>query len=339
MRFLRNANSPPSTQLVQTYIDSAYDNVALVAANMTAVLAVAASLSGPSAALTAEDIDTLAELNAIVGDATLGDSANFASAAQGATADSALQSAGINTLAKLNAIVADATLGNSSDFATSAQGTTADNALQPASINTLSKLNAIVADATLGNAADFATAAQGAKADTATQPSDNVSTLTNDANYADDQTDTEIETAYHARVAVVTQGDAEAGTATATKRWTAERVKQAIVALALQVVSKYLGQRLETGVTYTLVLADAGRMIEMNNAATQDLTVPPNSSVAFPVDTRIDIHQQGAGLLSIVAGGGVTIRTNGGLDSAGQYAGLSLWKRATDEWVLYGGVV
>lgn len=47
-----------------------------------------------------------------------------------------------------------------------------------------------------------------------------------------DQTDTEIETAYNNRVAIATQGEAEAGTSTSVKRFTPERIKQAIAALA-----------------------------------------------------------------------------------------------------------
>jgi len=47
-----------------------------------------------------------------------------------------------------------------------------------------------------------------------------------------DQTDGEIETAYNNQVGVVSQAEAEAGVATTVRRWTAERVKQAIDALA-----------------------------------------------------------------------------------------------------------
>lgn len=47
-----------------------------------------------------------------------------------------------------------------------------------------------------------------------------------------DQTDAEIETAYNNQVATVTQAEAEAGTSTTVKRWTPERVKQAITALS-----------------------------------------------------------------------------------------------------------
>jgi hypothetical protein len=47
-----------------------------------------------------------------------------------------------------------------------------------------------------------------------------------------DQSDAEIETAYNNQVSVVSQAEAEAGTATTVRRWTAERVAQAIAALA-----------------------------------------------------------------------------------------------------------
>lgn len=49
--------------------------------------------------LTTNDIDTLAELNAIIVDATLGDSGDFATAAQGALADTALQTADVDPMA------------------------------------------------------------------------------------------------------------------------------------------------------------------------------------------------------------------------------------------------
>lgn len=53
-----------------------------------------------------------------------------------------------------------------------------------------------------------------------------------ETNATADQTDSEIETAYHNQVSVVSQAEAEAGTATTTRRWTAQRVKQAIDALS-----------------------------------------------------------------------------------------------------------
>lgn len=47
-----------------------------------------------------------------------------------------------------------------------------------------------------------------------------------------DQTDAEIETAYNTQVAVIGQAEAEAGVSTTVRRWTAQRVAQAIAALA-----------------------------------------------------------------------------------------------------------
>lgn len=89
--------------------------------------------------------------------------------------------------------------------------------------------------------------------------------------------------------------------------------------------------------SYTLVLGDAGKVVEMNKATAVNLTVPPNSSVAFPTNTMIDISQYGAGQVTIVAGSGVTIRSSGSkLKLTGQYSGATLYKRGTDEWVLVG---
>lgn len=90
--------------------------------------------------------------------------------------------------------------------------------------------------------------------------------------------------------------------------------------------------------SYVLVLGDAGFTIEMNVASANTLTVPPNSSVAFPVNTRIDLVQLGAGQTTVVAGAGVTIHASPGLKIAAQYYGASLYKRGTNEWVLMGGL-
>lgn len=93
----------------------------------------------------------------------------------------------------------------------------------------------------------------------------------------------------------------------------------------------------QTGTAYTLVLADTGKMVTMSNAAAITLTVPANATVAFPVNTRIDLIQWGAGQVTVAAAVGVTIRSKGSkLKLSGQYAGATLWKKATDEWLLVG---
>ena len=91
--------------------------------------------------------------------------------------------------------------------------------------------------------------------------------------------------------------------------------------------------------SYALVLSDSGKVVEMNVATVNNLTVPPNSSVAFPIGTIIEIVQLGAGQTTIVADSGVTIRSpSGKLKLTGQYSSASLRKRATNEWMLIGDI-
>jgi hypothetical protein len=94
----------------------------------------------------------------------------------------------------------------------------------------------------------------------------------------------------------------------------------------------------QTGTTYTLALSDAGKMVTLTNASPITLTIPTNATIAFPTNTRIDILQYGAGQVT-VGGAGVTINSSGSkLKLTGQYSGASLWKKATDTWVLIGDI-
>jgi hypothetical protein len=92
--------------------------------------------------------------------------------------------------------------------------------------------------------------------------------------------------------------------------------------------------------SYTLVLSDADKLVEMNVATANDLTIPLNSSVAFATGTQILLAQYGAGQTTIVATSGVTVRSNGGkLKLNVQYSGATLIKIGTDEWYLFGDIV
>ena len=95
----------------------------------------------------------------------------------------------------------------------------------------------------------------------------------------------------------------------------------------------------EETASYTLVLADANKIVEMNVASSNDLTVPLNSSVAFDIGTEINILQTGAGQTTIVAAGGVTINATPGLKLRAQWSSATLIKRATDTWVAIGDLV
>ena len=106
---------------------------------------------------------------------------------------------------------------------------------------------------------------------------------------------------------------------------------------AITVASTGTTLNAQTGTTYTLVLTDAGKLVTADNAAAIALTVPPNSSVAFPLGTRISVIQKGAGVVTITAGSGVTINSRGTLIATnGQFARVELVKESTDVWYLSG---
>ncbi|MBS3648874.1 hypothetical protein KEU06_09670 [Pseudaminobacter sp. 19-2017] len=89
---------------------------------------------------------------------------------------------------------------------------------------------------------------------------------------------------------------------------------------------------------YTLALPDASGYVRMNVVATNTLTVPPNSVVAFPIGTAIPIRQIGAGQTTVVAGTGVVVNTSETLKLRKQHSGATLIKVATDVWDLVGDV-
>jgi hypothetical protein len=88
--------------------------------------------------------------------------------------------------------------------------------------------------------------------------------------------------------------------------------------------------------SYTLVLADKDKLVEISNASANTLTVPLNSSVAFPIGTQITILQTGAGATTITATGGVTINATPGLILRAQWSSVTLIKRAENTWVALG---
>jgi hypothetical protein len=92
--------------------------------------------------------------------------------------------------------------------------------------------------------------------------------------------------------------------------------------------------------SYTLVLGDADKLVEMNVGSANNLTIPLNSSVAFATGTQILLAQYGAGQTTIVPTSGVTVRSNGSKRKLNvQYSGATLIKIATDEWYLFGDIV
>jgi len=92
----------------------------------------------------------------------------------------------------------------------------------------------------------------------------------------------------------------------------------------------------QTGTSYTLVLTDAHKMVTLSNSSPITLTIPTEASVAFENGDQVNLLQLGSGQVT-VSGAGVTIRSQGSkLKLNGQYAGATLMKIGTDEWVIIG---
>lgn len=93
----------------------------------------------------------------------------------------------------------------------------------------------------------------------------------------------------------------------------------------------------QTGTTYTFVLADAQRLTRAGNAAAQTYTIPPNSTVAYPIGVELIALRYGAGALTFVAGAGVVLQNPASAASArARYSIISAIQIAANEWVMTG---
>ena len=98
----------------------------------------------------------------------------------------------------------------------------------------------------------------------------------------------------------------------------------------------------QTGTTYTFVLADAGDIVTSSNAGTVVMTIPPNSSVAYPIGASITVISIGAGLTNFAQGAGVTINSTGAVATAPvlriQHSSATAIKVDTDTWQVVGDI-
>lgn len=95
----------------------------------------------------------------------------------------------------------------------------------------------------------------------------------------------------------------------------------------------------QTGTVYTLVIGDRDKLVEMDNASTNTLTIPTNASVAFPIGTQILIVQKGAGQTTISGDTGVVVYSEGSkVKTVGQYALATLIKCDSNTWYLGGNL-
>lgn len=87
------------------------------------------------------------------------------------------------------------------------------------------------------------------------------------------------------------------------------------------------------------MITDANTFQKCTASGPMVLTIPLNASVAFPINTEIDVYQQGTGQVTISVISGVTLNSaNSNTVIAAQYTGASLKKTATDTWELVGNL-
>jgi hypothetical protein len=100
----------------------------------------------------------------------------------------------------------------------------------------------------------------------------------------------------------------------------------------------------QTGTTYIFALTDGNNtFVTINNASANTATIPPNSSVAFPVGTILNFAQMGAGQTTITQGSGVTITSIGATASAPktriQYSACSAIQTSANNWLVLGDII
>ena len=98
-----------------------------------------------------------------------------------------------------------------------------------------------------------------------------------------------------------------------------------------------LGVENKTG-NYTMVLADAGKCITMNSGSNYTLTIPANSSVAYPVGTTLTFVRLGSGTVTIAITSDTLSSKDGNKKIAGQYASATAIKTTSTTWVLIGSL-
>ena len=96
--------------------------------------------------------------------------------------------------------------------------------------------------------------------------------------------------------------------------------------------------------SYTAVLSDADKLITMTVAGANTFSIPTNATAAFPIGTRINVAQFGAGTTTISAAtpGTTTVVSAGATPAAPytriQYASATCIKTGTDSWFVLGDI-
>lgn len=91
--------------------------------------------------------------------------------------------------------------------------------------------------------------------------------------------------------------------------------------------------------SYTLVLADAGRLVTLaTGAGSLVLTIPATSSVNMAVGTHVDLARLGVAAVSVTGATGVTVNATPGNKLRDQYSTATVIHYESDKWLLTGDI-
>jgi hypothetical protein len=103
-----------------------------------------------------------------------------------------------------------------------------------------------------------------------------------------------------------------------------------------------LGVNSQTGTSYTTVLADNGRLVTLSNTSPITVTIPPFSSVAYPVGAQLNFSGLNTGTTTFAQGAGVTIVSTGATASApalrARYSSATAICISQDNWLIAGDI-
>jgi hypothetical protein len=83
--------------------------------------------------------------------------------------------------------------------------------------------------------------------------------------------------------------------------------------------------------SYTLALADRNKVVAFNGSGAQTVTIPPESSINFPVGSVVYIARVGTGSLTLAGGVGVTVSKTGNFAANEE---IAVRKRASNNWIV-----
>ena len=99
----------------------------------------------------------------------------------------------------------------------------------------------------------------------------------------------------------------------------------------------------QTGTSYTLALADNGKLVTLANASPVAVTIPLNSSVALPVGAVIMMAAYDAGAVTISGAGGVTVVSGGATPASpvirAQYSSVGAIQTSANNWLVVGDLI